>query len=100
MEKRNYTLRIALAVLWIAAATAGLGGMLLYSTAPGNPGNPPATWPAGTRLTQHPGEFTLLMIVHPKCPCSRASLGELAALMAHARHRVNVYILFVKPTPF
>jgi len=37
------------------------------------------------------------MLAHPHCPCTRASIGELARLMAQAQGRVTAYALFVKP---
>jgi hypothetical protein len=40
----------------------------------------------------------LLMLAHPHCPCTRASVGELAQVMAHAVGKVNAYVLFVKPS--
>jgi hypothetical protein len=37
------------------------------------------------------------MFVHPQCPCSRASIGELALLLAHCQQRVNAHVLFLQP---
>jgi hypothetical protein len=44
---------------------------------------------------EHP---TLVMFMHPHCPCSRASVGELAEVMAHCQGRVNAHVLFLQPT--
>jgi hypothetical protein len=38
------------------------------------------------------------MFIHPHCPCSKASVGELALLMAHCQGRVNAHVLFLQPT--
>jgi hypothetical protein len=35
--------------------------------------------------------------MHPHCPCSRASIGELALLMAHCQGRVDAQVLFLQP---
>jgi len=40
------------------------------------------------------------MLVHPQCPCSRASIGELALLMAQSQGRLKAYVLFLKPAGF
>src|SRR3712207_4573180 len=40
------------------------------------------------------------MLAHPHCPCTRASINELARLMTQARGRVTAYVLFVKPEGF
>ena len=37
------------------------------------------------------------MIVHPRCPCSRASVGELSRLMTRLGDRVKGYVLVVQP---
>jgi hypothetical protein len=40
------------------------------------------------------------MLVHPQCPCSRATIGELADLMAKSEGRISAYVLFVRPPGF
>ena len=40
------------------------------------------------------------MLVHPQCTCSRASLAELAELLARARPRPRTFVLFIKPLGF
>lgn len=37
------------------------------------------------------------MLAHPHCPCTRASLGELAQIMAERHGKLNAYVLFMKP---
>jgi hypothetical protein len=34
------------------------------------------------------------MFVHPHCPCSRASIGELAIIMAHAPEKLDAHVFF------
>jgi hypothetical protein len=41
--------------------------------------------------------LTLLVFIHPQCPCSRASLGELARIIAAARDRVQTTVFFYVP---
>ncbi len=43
------------------------------------------------------GRPTLLMFVHPRCPCSRASVGELARLLVQERGLGTVQVLFINP---
>jgi hypothetical protein len=40
------------------------------------------------------------MAIHPHCPCSRASIGELSILMAHSRGRLAAFVVFVEPPGF
>lgn len=57
----------------------------------------PAVWAADSRTLRAPGVPTLLVFAHPRCPCSRATLGELAVLMAQAHGRVHAQVWFYRP---
>jgi hypothetical protein len=37
------------------------------------------------------------MFAHPQCPCTSASLGELAIVMAHSQDRLNADVFFYLP---
>ncbi len=37
------------------------------------------------------------MVAHPHCPCTAASIGELAQIMARFQGKVAAYVLLVKP---
>jgi hypothetical protein len=52
-------------------------------------------WPAGSQLPRQPNHSTLLLFLHPKCPCSRASLGELDRLFASVEGRADDTLDFV-----
>jgi len=38
-----------------------------------------------------------VMVAHPHCPCTTASVGELAKIMTQLQGRIAAYVLFVKP---
>ena len=44
-----------------------------------------------------PSKPTLIMLVHPQCPCSRASLTELNRLAALRPNKANLCVLFLRP---
>lgn len=80
-DRLSWPLAAAL-IVWIAFAVAGWYGISAY----GLNGDPQATtsivsqWPVDStivRLTERP---TLVLFLHPKCPCSRATVGELERL--------------------
>jgi len=84
-------------VIWLCAIGVGLRFVLAYENSPGTVGGVPQTWPGESRL-QHSTELpTLVMMVHPHCPCSRASVGELSVLLAQVQGRVNANVVFVRP---
>ena len=82
------------------AIVGGMGILWRYSLTPGAAGNPPALWPAQSRLARKSGSPTLVMVVHPHCPCTRASIGELEILMAQTRGRLDASVIFLKPPGF
>lgn len=91
---------MALGMIWLCAATWGLGVLMHYEKSAGLAARPPIRWPADSRLPRDPDQPTLMMMVHPHCPCSRASLGELAKLMAVSQGKVKAFALFYKPATF
>lgn len=68
-----------------------------YETTPGRTGAVSAKWPSVSVVPRQTDKPTLLMIAHPRCPCSRASIAELARVMASVAGKANAYVLFVKP---
>lgn len=82
---------------WLAVVAAGMGVMAAYSARPGRAAAAPPRWPEGTRLPLAADAPTLVMIVHPRCSCSRASIGELSWLMTRLAGRVRAHVLFVRP---
>jgi hypothetical protein len=74
-----------------------MAALWLYSATAGKEGNPPDRWPASSTLQRTPGASTLVMFVHPKCPCSRASISELAVLLAHSGGHLHAQVVFLKP---
>lgn len=87
-----------LAVAWVLAVGAGMGILLRYESRPGAPASPRSErWPEQSALRRAPGRATLVMVAHPRCPCTRASLAELARLMIRCGDRVSAHVLFVLP---
>ncbi|RKG61463.1 hypothetical protein D7V80_34430 [Corallococcus sp. CA054B] len=69
--------------LWLGGIGTGVVALARYSMTPGVAPVTAATWPEGARLTRGSGRPVLVMLAHPKCTCTRASLAELAEVMAH-----------------
>jgi hypothetical protein len=87
-------------VLWLFAVSTGLWILWGYENTPGVSAEPPALWPADSRIPRSHERATLVMLAHPRCPCTRATIGELASLMAHSQGRLTAYVLFLKPEGF
>jgi hypothetical protein len=83
--------------LWLAATFAGLGMFWLHENVPGQHLAVPAVWPAQSTIPHIPGHPALVMSAHPKCPCTQASMDQLAAVLAQCGPGVEVTVLFYKP---
>jgi hypothetical protein len=86
------------ALAWAIGAGAGFFQLLRYAATPGPLTAPPGRWPEASGLRADPSRFNLIMLAHPRCPCTRASLAELDRLMARCRGRVAAHVLFLRPS--
>ena len=86
----------AFAAVCTAAAAFGFRALLNHEHTPGADGAVPAKWPS-SQLQVGNGRPSLVMLAHPRCPCTRASVGELAQIMARVGDKVNAYVLFYTP---
>jgi hypothetical protein len=102
-RKADPTVRIwfcAVALVWLGGVASGLWALWAYENRPGADANAPGRWPAHTSLTASADGPTLLFVAHPQCTCTRASLEELAEILARASRRPKTYVLFLKPSNF
>jgi hypothetical protein len=85
------------ALLWIAAAVGGSIYMFVYESRPAARSAVAQVWPERLGLARNAGGFSLVMAVHPKCSCTRASVAELNKLMLGWGGRVHAVALVTKP---
>src|SRR5580692_1471170 len=88
---------IALVVTWSAALGAGQLALLHYQSIPDQLGVAPAVWPPTSSIRPEPGHYTILLFAHPRCPCTKASLQELARVTARCTEKTDTHVLFVRP---
>jgi hypothetical protein len=90
--------RAALAAgAWFGATLTGFGWLSDYSNDAGNAGNPPTILPTDLGIATRPDRATLFVVLHPRCPCSRATVDELARLLARCGGAVDAHALFLAP---
>jgi hypothetical protein len=87
----------SVAIVWLLAVLAGVAGLTEFSNTAGGAGEPPASWPAESQIPRSSDDPTLLVFVHPHCPCSRASIGELEVLLAACRETPATFVVFTQP---
>src|ERR1041384_2637503 len=93
----NRRMLLAAGLAWLLVVLAGTVLLTAYAGSRGKEGLPPDLWPASSQLRFDHLQPTLVMFVHPRCPCSRASLGELARLMTAYHERLTCHVLFLQP---
>jgi len=80
---------------WGVVVVSGILYLGAYAAHPGDEGAPPVRWPAGSRIELDGRRPALVIFLHPRCICSRASLEELAYIMDRCRSRVGVHALLL-----
>lgn len=79
--------------VWAAIVVTGSVAMMDYSTRPGRA----AAAPAKVAIDENSVRPVLQIYLHPYCPCSRATMAELARLIARNPDKLDVEALFYRP---
>ncbi len=83
--------------LWILAIIVGTFVLMKYEYTPGIANIPGSQWPSDCQIPLSKDRPTLVMFAHPRCPCTRASIAELALLIAHCKIPPKAYVFFISP---
>ena len=97
VRTRRLVLLLGAMLVWLLAVGLGTGVLLRYSYTPGRGAAPPLEWPHNAWIRPERDRATLIAFFHPQCPCSRATLSELALIMARCQGKLNAYIFFYAP---
>lgn len=87
-----------LSVAWLSAVGGTMVAVNRYKLEPGAAAKAPATLPTGSAVSSEPGRATLIFFAHPLCPCTRASLSELAKLTTTHGAQLSTTVVFLRPT--
>jgi hypothetical protein len=82
---------------WVLAVGAGLAKLWVYEGTPGAGARAPRVWAAEAGFKGELRMPELVVLIHPHCPCSRATIGELAKLMARCSGRLHATVVVVRP---
>jgi hypothetical protein len=100
LPSRAKKLLIAVGIpLWLGAALWGAKLLHTYNFSPGADGKPAVTWPADAGVSRAEGIYTLVVALHPDCPCSRATLVELDAILVETTPRLRAIVVFLDTDP-
>ena len=99
--KSRLTLKLSLTYVlvagWGVSVVAGIFVFNTYALKATSTGPMSQSWPAASSLHREPGVSTLVMAIHPRCPCSETSLSELQGVLEHQHARINTHLLVYQP---
>lgn len=88
--------RSLLCASWVALLALGFSHAWRYESTAGNPGGETSGFPSTSRVRLAATLPTVAMFAHPNCPCTLASLDQLATLVRKKPSRARVYVLIVQ----
>jgi hypothetical protein len=103
MNRRRWIVPLVLttaALVWAGTVAAAYQAVRTFETTPGEAATAPRSWPAASVIRPAKGEWSLVMLVHPRCSCSRASVQELQAILDKSPATVKPYVLVYRPAEF
>lgn len=87
----------AVTLLWVAGVAFGMTSMLRFEKTPGATSDAPPAWPTGVPQSGEAGLPTLVVALHPRCSCSRASLHQLEEAAQGFGSSYNALLLIYEP---
>jgi hypothetical protein len=88
------------ALIWAATVGAMFQTVRRFETTPGRAAAALASWPVKSRITPAHGRWTLVMLIHPQCGCSRASIQELERIVEMSDPSLQTNVLVYRPADF
>jgi len=97
MSRKKVAIIVVALVLWFVGVVGAFGLVWKYKTTPGAKPQAPEAWPADSKIAFAPGKPNLVMFAHPQCPCTRASMAELARLAVELGPDAQIHVAIVRP---
>src|SRR4051794_18060775 len=72
---------VVVGLTWACMILLGSRALMKYEYGSASPGESPSQCPAHTRIQPPRDKFVLVMVAHPDCPCTGASVAQLEELM-------------------
>jgi hypothetical protein len=88
----------SLGILWVVGIAVGMPILINYEYRPAPAATAPEIWPKDSGIERVRSLPTLVLFGHPQCPCTRATIGELALLMTRLNGQLTANVIFIKPT--
>jgi hypothetical protein len=82
---------------WLGLITGSYAWLLRYSFASGKTSVAPHAIPADLDMPSRLARPQLFLALHPRCPCSRATVNELAKILSRVPNASDVTVLMYIP---
>ena len=97
----NSSIRLVLlCAIWLLTISAGIATILKYENTNGAVGTTLGHWPSVAQISFDTTHDTLVLFAHPKCPCTRATVGELNRIMTQCHGQLVAHVFFLQPAVF
>jgi hypothetical protein len=94
---RKMIVRYSFHLMWAVLSVSGFLALWQYALKPGETSQTLQQWPEKSGLSHSREKPQLVLFVHPRCPCSKATLAEVAEITAVVGKRLHTQIVFVLP---
>lgn len=84
-------------VLWIALVVAGMAMLFSYAFKGAIPHATAAMWPLANPIETPGDKPTLLLFVHPLCPCTAATIAELNRVLSDYPRAFQTHVVLALP---
>jgi hypothetical protein len=94
---RSRTFVALLLTLWAVGIGVGANILWRHETTAGAPSRAPSDWPPGSKIPRAAGKTTVILFGHPACPCTMASLEELARVLTSLPNDAEAFLVIEYP---
>lgn len=95
-QRLRSKLLFAAVVAWAVGVTFAVLAFTSHATQAAPNAAAPMRWPESVAIERDRARPTLVVLVHPMCPCSRATLRELERMLARVGDRVATRVVFLR----
>ncbi|NND96604.1 MAG: hypothetical protein HKN47_04665 [Pirellulaceae bacterium] len=83
--------------IWLTVSLCAMTVLWTYESTPGPNAHAPDQWPSTSKLASSDSSKQLLVWLHPRCPCSRATVAQLDRLLVHLPQDVHCQVIITQP---
>jgi hypothetical protein len=99
-QKNKTLLAWGVGLIWASVTVSGFASLWRYESTAGAQPDLGTQWPMASRIPLDANRPTLMVFMHPQCPCSKASVAELTRVMTRCQGRMIARVLFIRPSGF